>query len=65
MHVFLNNGLDKVLCRICESLIFATLNKVSIIFEKISFINVKKVLNFIQNLTNEKKVLKSLMAFHK
>ena len=31
--------------------------------EKESFMHVKKVLNFIQSLTNEKKVIKSLMAF--
>ena len=34
--------------------------EVSIIFE-----NAKKVLNFIQNLINAKKVIKSLAAFHK
>ena len=42
-----------------ESLILATLNEVSIIFEKESFINAEKVSNFIQSLTNEKKVMKS------
>ena len=36
----------------------------SIVFKKESFINAKKVLNFIQSLTNEKKVIKSLTAFH-
>ena len=39
--------------------------EVSIIFRKESFINAKKVLNFIQNLINEKKVIKSLTEFHK
>ena len=34
-------------------------------FKKESFINVKKVLNFIQSLTTEKKIIKSLMAFHR
>ena len=48
-----------------ESLIFATLNGVSIIFEKESFVNAKKVLNLIQSLTNEKKEMKSLTAYHK
>ena len=43
-----------------ESLILATLNEVSIIFEKESFPNAKKVLNFIQSLTNEKKVINPL-----
>ena len=36
-----------------------------IAFRKESFINAKKVLNFIQSLTNEKKVIKSLTAFHR
>ena len=63
MHGLLNDGLDKVLCRMRGSLLFATLNEVSIIFEKESFINVKKVLYLIQSLTNEKKVIKSLTAF--
>ena len=36
-----------------KSLIFATLNEVNIIFGKESFINTKKVLNFIQSLINE------------
>ena len=47
-----------------ESLIFATLNKESIIFEKESFINAKKILNSVQKLTNGKKVIKSLPVFH-
>ena len=34
--------------------------KVSIVFRKESLINAKKVLNFIQSLTNEKKVIKLL-----
>ena len=49
----------------CESLIIETVCEVSIVFRKESFINAKKVLNFIQSLTNEKKVIKSLTAFHK
>ena len=60
----LNNDLDKVLYRMRESLIFAKLNEVSIIFEKESFIIVKIVLNFIQSLTNKKKVIKFLTAYH-
>ena len=47
-----------------KSLIIETLYEVSIVFRKESFINAKKVLNFIQSLTNEKKVMKPLMAFH-
>ena len=47
-----------------KSLIIETLYEVSIVFRKESFINAKKVLNFIQSLTNKKKVLKSLTAFH-
>ena len=46
-----------------KSLIIETLYEVSIVFRKESFINAKKVLNFIQSLTNEKKVIKSLTAF--
>ena len=38
--------------------------KVSIIFGKGSFLNAKKVLNFIQSLINENRVIKSLTAFH-
>ena len=60
MHALLNNGLDKVLWRMRKSLIFATLYKVSIIFGKESFINAKKVLNFIQSFTNEKKSNKAV-----
>ena len=45
-HALLNDGQDKVLCTMRESFIFATLNEVSIIFEKESFMNAKKVLNF-------------------
>ena len=60
MHALLNNGLDKVLWRMRKSLVFATLYKVSIIFGKESFINAKKVLNFIQSLTNEKKSNKAV-----
>ena len=33
-HALLNDGLDKILCRMYKSLIFATLSKVSIIFGK-------------------------------
>ena len=47
-----------------NSLIFATLYEVSIIFGKESFINAEKVLYFIQSLINEKKVTKSVTAFH-
>ena len=47
-----------------KSLITETLYEVSIVFRKESFINAKKVLNFIQSLTNERKVIKSLTAFH-
>ena len=36
-----------------KSLIFATLNEVSIIFGKESFVNAKKVVNFIQSFINE------------
>ena len=45
-------------------LIFATLYKVIVVFRKESFINLKKVLTFIQSLINEKKVIKSLTPFH-
>ena len=38
--------------------------EVSTIIGKESFINAKKVLNFIQSLINENKVIKSLTAFH-
>ena len=48
-----------------QSLIIKKLYKVSIAFRKESFINAKKVLNFIQSLTNGKKVIESLTAFHK
>ena len=47
-----------------KSLIIETLYEVSIVFRKGSFKNTKKVLNFIQSLTNEKKVIKPLTAFH-
>ena len=43
-----------------ESLVFATLNEVIIIFEKKS----KESINFRTSLKNEKKVIKSLPAFH-
>ena len=49
----------------CKSLMIETLYEVSIVFRKESFINTKKVLNFIQSLANEKKVIKSLTAFHR
>ena len=42
----------------CKSVIIETLYEVSIVFTKESFINAKKVLNFIQSLINEKKVIK-------
>ena len=65
MHALLFDGLDKVLCgmRIKVLFIIETLYEVSIVFEKESFINAKKLLNFIQSLTNEKKGMKSLTAF--
>ena len=47
-----------------KSLVIETYVIQSIVFKKESFINAKKVLNFIQSLTNEKKVIKSLTAFH-
>ena len=47
-----------------KSLVIETLYDVSIAFRKESFINARKVLNFIQSLKNEKKVIKSLMTFH-
>ena len=50
--------------RIKVLFIIETLYEVSIVFRKESFINAKKVLNFIQSLTNEKKGIKSLTAFH-
>ena len=42
MHALLNDGLDKVLCRMRESLIFATLYEVSIIFWKRKFYKCKE-----------------------
>ena len=57
MHALLNNGLGKVSCRMCKSLLFATLSEVSIIFGKESFINAKKVLDFIESLKNDKKLI--------
>ena len=51
-------------CGMRKSLIIEALYEVSIVFRKESIINAKKVLNFIQSLTNEKKVIKSLTAFH-
>ena len=47
-----------------KGLIIETLCEVSIVFRKESFVNAKKVLNFKQSLTNKKKVIKSLTAFH-
>ena len=44
MHALLNDGLDKVLCKMGKSLIFATWYQESIIFVKESFINAKKAL---------------------
>ena len=35
-----------------------------IIFEKECFINTQKISDFIQSLTNKKKVIKSITAFH-
>ena len=48
-----------------KTLVFVTLYEVGINFGKESFINRKKVLNFIESLINEKKVIKALTAFHK
>lgn len=48
-----------------ESLIFLTLFEITIIFGKQSFINAKKIFNFIKRLVNEQKVIKSLKAFQK
>ena len=42
---FLNDGLDKVLCRMRKSLINETLYEVSIVFRKERFVNAKKILN--------------------
>ena len=42
-----------------KSPIIETLYEVSIVFRKESFINANKVSNFIQSLTNEKKVINS------
>ena len=65
--MFLKGDLDKVLCRMRKSLIFATLYGENIIFQKESFINAKKVLNFIQSLINENliKSYKVLIKSHK
>ena len=63
-HALLIDGLDKALCGMCKSLIIETLYEVSIVFRKESFMNAKKILNFIQSLTNEKKVIKALTVFH-
>ena len=54
--MLLIDDLDKALCGMCKSLIIEALYEVSIVFRKESFINAKKVLYFIQRLTNEKKV---------
>ena len=43
MHALLRDGLDKVLCRIVESLVFATLYELSIFWGKESYINAKEV----------------------
>ena len=43
MLALLRDGLDKVLCRIGESLIFATLYELSIFLGKESYINAKKL----------------------
>ena len=48
-----------------ESGIIETCWEVSIAFRKERFINAKKVLNFIQSLTNEQKVIKYLTAFNR
>ena len=65
MHALLIDGLDKVLYGMHKSLIIEALYEVSIVFRKESFINAKKVFNFIQSLVNGKKVIKSLTALHK
>ena len=51
MHTYLNDGLDKFLCRMRKRLIFATLYEVNTIFGK-GFINANKLLNFMQSLLN-------------
>ena len=47
-----------------KSLIIEALYEANIVFRKESFINAEKELNFIQGLTNEKKVINPLTAFH-
>ena len=44
-------------CGMRKSLITETCYEVSIVFRKESYIHAKKVLNFIQSLTNEKTVI--------
>ena len=63
--MLLIDGPDKVLCGMHKSLIIETLYEVSSVFRKESFINAKKVLNFIQSLINERKVIKFLTALLK
>ena len=58
---FLNDGLDKVLCRMRKSLINETLYEVSIVFQKRTFCKGKKN---IKRKSYEKKVIKSLTVFH-
>ena len=55
MHALLIDRLDKVLCGMRKSLIIETLYEVSIVFAKESFINAKKVLNYIQVLQMKRK----------
>ena len=54
-HALLIDGLDKVLCGMRKSLITETCYEVSIVFRKESYINAKKVLNFIQVLQMKRK----------
>ena len=57
MYALLIDGLDKVLYGMRKSLIIETLYEVSIVCRKETFINAKKVFNFIQSLINGKKVI--------
>ena len=54
-HALLIDRLDTVLCGMRKSLIIETLYEVSIVFAKESFINAKKVLNYIQVLQMKRK----------
>ena len=54
-HALFIDGLDKVLCGMRKSLKIETCYEVSIVFRKESYINAKKVLNFIQVLQMKRK----------